>query len=105
MNTKQTQVMINKHTVGNDFRYSNYLTVADFRHCETVSVEAYLAKVSEYTIPYYQDLGWENIKIEATGEKYLRAYKVTGTIQKHKTYQVANMQEARQLQKRLLATA
>ena len=43
------------------------------------ALDEYMASVTADTIAYYEDLGYTDIRVTETGERFSRRYRVTGT--------------------------
>lgn len=71
------KVQVTKHGSANPFAPAIYWTVADFRKMVPVGFVEHVGDVSAATEGYYRELGYTDIVIEPTGERFNRAYRIT----------------------------
>jgi hypothetical protein len=103
MTRNVSKIQVTKHKVGSDFAPDIYWAVANFNKMTEVEDFEYSGELAESIIAYRQERSSSPVKIEETGEKYGRKYKMTYTyeapeITKFKTEWEAR-KYARQLEK------
>ena len=99
MTNKAKNTHITAHVAGSDFAPKFTWTVANNNNMVEKEFVEYIGRVPN--ISYYEDKGYTDVKVEETGEKFARKYKVTMKMMMPKVTTFDSEREARRYAKTL----